>query len=74
MFDIFLIKGRISISKFCEKNDLGASKEKYFINENSNLKVFYKLNNYNDFNFRIRNFGEFRSRFILNDIILYYNN
>ena len=73
MFDIFLIKGRIAISKFCEKNDLGPSKEKYFINENSNLKVFYKLNNYNDFNFRIRNFGEFRSRFVLNDISLYYN-
>ena len=73
MFDIFLIKGRIAISKFFENNYLGPSKEKYFINENNNFKVFYKLNNHFDLNFRIRNFGEFRSRFILNDISLYYN-
>ena len=73
MFDIFLIKGRISISKLFENNNLINLREKYFINEKNNLKVFYKLNNYNDFNFRIRNFGDFKSRFILNDISLYYS-
>ena len=75
-FDIFLIKGRIAISKmmnFEKKNEFNY-KEKYFIYENNTLKIFYRLDNLQDLYFRIRNFGEYKSRFILENISLYYKN
>ena len=73
-FDIFLIKGRIATSKIMsqKKNNEYQYKEKYFIYENNTLKIFYKLDNSQDLIFRIRNFGEYNSRFILNDISIYY--
>ncbi len=73
-FDIFLIKGRIATSKIMslKKNNEYQYKEKYFIYENNTLKIFYKLDNLQDLIFRIRNFGEYNSRFILNDISIYY--
>ena len=55
-----------------KKNNEYQYKEKYFIYENNTLKIFYKLDNSQDLIFRIRNFGEYNSRFILNDISIYY--
>lgn len=69
-----MIKGRIAISKmmnFEKKNEFNY-KEKYFIYENNTLKIFYRLDNLQDLYFRIRNFGEYKSRFILENISLYY--
>ena len=73
--DIFLNKGRIALSKIINPkiNNEILYKEKYFINENNDLSIFYKLDNMNDLFFRIRNFGEYKSRFILKNISLYYS-
>ena len=56
---------------FKKKNEFNY-KEKYFIYENNTLKIFYRLDNLQDLYFRIRNFGEYKSRFILENISLYY--
>ena len=73
--DIFLNKGRIALSKIINPkiNNEILYKEKYFISENNDLSIFYKLDNMNDLFFRIRNFGEYKSRFILKNISLYYS-
>ena len=69
--DINLSKGRIALSKIINGIQY---KEKYFIYENNDLKIFYRLDNLDNLFFSIRNFGEYKSSFTLKNISLYCKN